>query len=190
SRGMGLGQAARGMRRCSPGGGPPQPLATVNEGEQAHGRQILPGGTTLLVTIGKVADGVTRWDKAEIVVQTLASGSRKTVVNGGSGARYLRTGHLLYARGGTVLAVPFDPVRQAVLREPLQVVEGVRRANNSGTGTVHLATSDAGTLFYIPGPAGTTIMENVLALADRAGVLWHLAVSPGPYVHVRASRVG
>ena len=69
----------------------------------------------------------------EYVVQTLTSGSRKTVVNGGSGARYLRTGHLLYAHGGIVLAVPFDPVRQVVLGEPVQVVEGVRRANNSRT---------------------------------------------------------
>jgi eukaryotic-like serine/threonine-protein kinase len=190
SSGIVLGQNTKGILRCSPDGGPPQQLATVKEGEQAHGPQMLPGGTTLLFTIAKVADGVTRWDKAEVVVQTLTSGSRKTVVNGGSGARYLRTGHLLYARGGIVLAVPFDPVRQVVLGEPVQVVEGVRRANNSRTATVHLTTSDAGTLFYIPGPAGTTIMENVLALADRPGVLTRLAVPPGPYVHVRASRDG
>ena len=185
-----LGQNTKGILRCSPDGGTPQQLATVKQGETAHGPQMLPGGTTLLFTIAKVADGVTRWDKAEIVVQTLTSGSRKTVMSGGSGARYLRTGHLLFAHGGIVLAVPFDPVRQVVLGEPVPVVEGVRRANNSRSATVHLTISDAGTLFYIPGPAGTTSMENVLALADRPGVVTRLTVPPGPYAHVRASRVG
>jgi len=33
-------------------------------------------------------------------VQTLSSGARKTIINGGSGARYLPTGHLIYALGG------------------------------------------------------------------------------------------
>lgn len=187
--GIVLGQNSKGILRCSLGGGPPQQLATVNEREQAYGPQMLPGGTTLLFTIAQVADGATRWDKAEVVVQTLASGLRKPVVHG-SGARYLRTGHLLYAHGGNVLAVPFDPVGQVVRGEPVQVVEGVRRANNSRTATVHLATSDTGTLFYIPGPAGARNMDTSLALADRLGVLTRLAVPPGPYVHVRASRDG
>jgi dipeptidyl aminopeptidase/acylaminoacyl peptidase len=144
----------------------------------------------LLFTIANTADGAARWDKAQVVVQTMTSGARKTVINGGSGARYLQTGHLLYALGGIVFAVPFDPVRQAVLGEPVPVVEGVSRSSTTGTGTIHLDTSDTGTLLYIPGPTGTGITERVLALADRAGVLTRLAIPRGPYVHVRASRDG
>jgi Tol biopolymer transport system component len=151
---------------------------------------MLPGGKALLFSIATVADGVARWDKAQVVVQTTATGARKTIVDGGSGARYVQTGHLLYAIGGVVFAVPFDPVRQAVLGEPVPVVEGVRRAGNAGIATVHLVTSNTGSLVYMPGSANTATTARALALADRAGVLTRLAVPPGPYVHVRASHDG
>jgi eukaryotic-like serine/threonine-protein kinase len=190
SSGILLGQGSKGIVRCSPDGGTPQQLATVKQGELAHGPQLLPGGKALLFTLAQLADGPARWDKAQVVVQTLSSGARKTIVNGGSGARYLATGHLLYALGGIVFAVPFDPERQAVLGEPVPVVEGVRRSMTGSVGTLHLDTSGTGTLVYIPGPTVTTNAATTLALADRAGVLARLAVPPGPYVHVRASRDG
>jgi eukaryotic-like serine/threonine-protein kinase len=188
--GIVLGQGGKGILDCSPNGGTPRQLATVKEGEQAHGPQMLPGGKALLFTIAKTVDGAARWDKAQVVVQTMPSGARKTIINGGTGARYLPTGHLLYALGGIVFAVRFDPVQQVVLSEPVPVVEGVRRSGSSGIATIHLDMSGTGTLLYIPGPAGTTTTERALALADRAGVLTRLAVPPGPYVHVRASRDG
>src|ERR1051325_5855025 len=104
-----IGQGAKGIIRCPANGRvAPQQLATVEAGEEADGPQILPGGNTLLFTIAKTADGPSRWDTARVVVQSLESRERKTVFEGGSAARYIPTGHLLYARGGTVFAVPFD----------------------------------------------------------------------------------
>ena len=72
--------------------------------------QMLPGGTALLMTIAKMADGPTRWDKAQIVVQKIATGQRTIIVNGGADARYVPTGHLTYAVG-----------RQMMWRSLLQV---------------------------------------------------------------------
>lgn len=158
--------------------------------EEAHGPQLLLDGAALLFTIAKVADGATRWDTAQVVVQTLASGGRKTVVSGGSDARYFPTGHLVYAVGGIVFAVPFDAARQAVTGQPVPVVEGVRRTPGPFSGATQLATSSTGTLVYVPGPTVTTTAELAIALADRTGALTRLAVPPGPYVHVRASRDG
>ena len=45
--------------------------------------QVLPGGEWLLFTLATAAtaDG---WDKAQIVVQSLKSSERKTLVSGGS----------------------------------------------------------------------------------------------------------
>ena len=47
------------------------------------------------------------WDKAQVVVQSLKSRQRKILVEGGSDARYLPTGHLVYALGGSLFAVVF-----------------------------------------------------------------------------------
>src|SRR5207342_1862180 len=48
-------------------------------------------------TIAKSSDGLARWDKAQVVVQTIATGARTTIVTGGSDARYVQSGHVLYA---------------------------------------------------------------------------------------------
>jgi serine/threonine protein kinase/Tol biopolymer transport system component len=189
SSGILVGQGGNGILRCSPNGGAPERLATVAEGEIAHGPQMLLDGAALLFTIANAADGATRWDKARIVVQSMKSGDRKTVVNGGADARYLPSGHLVYAVGGIVFAVPFDPARQEVIGGAVPVIEGVRRPA-SATGTAQFATSTTGTLLYLPGPVGMTTTARMLALADRAGTVTRLPVEPGPYVHVRASRDG
>ena len=78
----------------------------------------------MLFTLGKAVDGFERWDKAQIIVQDIKSGERTTIINGGSSARYVESGHLLYVNGGTVFAAPFDPVRLKVLGDAAPVVEG------------------------------------------------------------------
>ena len=56
--------------RVSADGGAPETLVRLNDGEVAHGPEILPGGKQLLFTLatGKATD---RWDHASIVVQSL-----------------------------------------------------------------------------------------------------------------------
>ena len=189
SSGIVAGQGAGGIIRCSPNGGAPEQLAAVDEGELAHGPQMLLDGAALLFTIAKAADGPTRWDKARIVVQTMKSGERKTVVNGGTDARFLPTGHLVYGLGGIVFAVGFDPARQEVIGGAVPVVEGVSRPA-AATGVVQFATSATGTMLYVPGPVGAGASARALALADRAGTVTRLPIPHGPYVHVRASRDG
>lgn len=182
------GQVA-GIFRCNANGGQPERLTTVESDESVYGPQILPGGQSLLFTIAKDADGPERWDKARIVVQSLASGERRTLVEGGSDARYLPTGHLLYALGGSLFAVPFDPAQLVTTGGAVSVLEGVRRSSGATTGAAHFATSDSGTLVYVPGPARPTSSFAVV-MADRTGSMTPLKLPPGRYVHVRASRDG
>ena len=76
---------------------------------RADSPQMLPGGRTVLYTLldeGAFYDN--RWDSARIVVQSLDGGEPKTLIEGGSDARYVPTGHIVYALRGTLLAVPFD----------------------------------------------------------------------------------
>jgi len=184
-----IGQAGKGIVRCPADGGAAETLATVAQGEQVYGPVMLPDGKTLLYTIAKATDGAVRWDKAQIVAQTLASGARKTVVNGGADARYAG-GRLLYAMGGIVFAVRFDPASQTVLGGQVPVIEGVRRANGANSGVAHFATADNGTLVYIPGPTTTATAAFTIALADRTGTITPLPITAAPFYHVRASRDG
>ena len=186
-----IGQGAKGIVRCPANGrGAPQQLAIVEAGEEADGPQILPGGNTLLFTIAKIAEGPSRWDTARVVVQSLESRERKTVFEGGSAALYIPTGHLLYVRGGTIFAVPFDVSRGRVSGQAVAVVQGVRRTAEGFSGGAQFAVSNNGHLFYIPGPVTAGTSERTIALADRAGVVTRLPIPPGPYVYTRASRDG
>src|SRR5207244_1793020 len=92
-----------------------------------HGPQLLPDGSTLLFTLAQRFQGTDPWDNALIVAQSLKTGARKTLVEGGTDGRYVETGHIVYAVGGTLFAVPFDVATLAVKAGAVPVVEGVRR---------------------------------------------------------------
>src|SRR5205823_2157210 len=110
--GIVFGQGNGGIQRVPENGGKPEVLVAVEKGEFAQSPQVLPGGDTLLFT---VAAGVDQWDKAKIFVQSLKPGStRKLLIDGGSDARYVPTGHIVYAYQGTLFAVPFDLKRLQV----------------------------------------------------------------------------
>ena len=56
--------------RVSANGGTPELVIPANEGEQVHGPQLLPDGDSVLFSV-TTATGATRWDEAQIVVQSL-----------------------------------------------------------------------------------------------------------------------
>ena len=166
----------------------PEQLAKVEDGEIVLAPQMLPGGDALLFTIAKVAQRTwPRWDQARVVVQSLRTGERKTVLEGGSEARFVSTGHLIYAVGGIVFAAPFDLDSRELRGEAVPVVEGVRRGTS---GAMQLAVSDSGALVYLPGPTGTDQVLRGLAIGDRAGNITGLPVPPAAYSHVRVSPDG
>ena len=141
-----------GIMRVSANGGTPELVIPAKEGEQVDGPQLLPDGDSVLFSVTTAA-GPTRWDAAQIVVQSLSNQSRKVIVQGGSDARYLPTGHLVYALGDALLAVAFDVGRLEVTGGPVSVVEGVARAGNPtlNTATANYAVSEGGTLVYVSG---------------------------------------
>jgi serine/threonine-protein kinase len=182
------GEGSRGIMRVAPEGGKPERIASVKDGELAHGPQILPGGQALLFTIGR-GSATDRWDKGQIVVQSLTTGERKTLIDGGSDGRYLPTGHLVYATGGTVFAVPFDLSRLEVAGSPTPVLEGVRRSLGLTTGATQFSVSDTGSLLYIPGPP-TLSAASDLGVIDRTGAVQRLKLPLASYEHPRVSPDG
>jgi serine/threonine-protein kinase len=196
SGGIVFGQA-KGIMRVSANGGQPEVLVSVKDGEVMYGPQVLPGGEWVLFTVATAAT-TEAWDKAQIVVQSLKSPERKTLVSGGSEARYLPTGlgspkraereggHLVYALGGVLFAVPFDLPRLAVTGGPVPIVEGVKRSSGT-TGAAHFSVSSTGSLVFVPGPVSTSSAQSDLALIDRNGTVQPLKLQPGPYEYPRLS---
>ncbi len=174
-----------GVMRVSANGGIPEVLVEIEDGE-VHGPQLLPGGRSLLFTTSRGA-GPSRWDEAEIVVQRLGSGARKVLWTGGSDARYVPTGHLVYALGDVLFAVPFDLQNLELTGGPIPVVEGMQLANRTASANYDFSAN--GSLVHVPHFAGTT-PDRILALVDRTGVATPLNATPAEYLSPRLSPNG
>jgi hypothetical protein len=116
SSGLWLVPAAGGESRelTSPGTG---------AGDGAHlWPQVLPGGTDVLMTV-RLATSVV--DAGLVVVHSLNSGERSTLVADGGYARYLASGHLAFVRGGTLMIAPIDLAGRRLISTPTPLVENV-----------------------------------------------------------------
>jgi serine/threonine-protein kinase len=162
-----FGQGPKGIMRVAAAGGSPELVVKVDSGESAHGPQMLPGERAILFTL-RPPDAQT-WDESRIVVQSLATGERKEVIKPGSDARYLPTGHLVYALESTVLAVPFDVDNLSVTGGPVPVLEMVARAGGIATGAAHFSVSARGTLVGIEDTGQLAAANRTLTWVDRNG---------------------
>ena len=170
-----------------PDTGGPELLIPIEEGERVQGPQMLPGGEWVLFTFRPAGTGA--WDAAQIVVQSLTTGERETLISGGRDARYVPTKHLVYGLNNVILAVPFDVGSRQVTGGPVSLIEGVRASPDVASGAMHFAVADTGSLVYVPGAAGG---GNVVALTwvDRDGNQESLPALPRAYDHPRVSPDG
>ena len=151
-----------GVFRISAHGGTPQKIMSSRAGETVYGPQMLPDGDHLLLTV-TTATGAGRWDKAQIIAQSISSGARTVLVEGGADARYLDTGHIIYAVGTTLFAVAADARSLRILGAPVPIVRDVRRAVSPAVNTadVSAAISKNGDLVYIPATPDSSINASV-----------------------------
>jgi serine/threonine-protein kinase len=168
----------------SAAGGTPKLLLKVDE---QHGDRFyrhpsfLPSGKAVLFTVG-MADNYS-YDDANIGVLSLATGEKKILIEGGSSARYSPSGHLIYARGGKLLAVAFDPDKLQVVGQPFPVVDGVFMSAN--TGMAAYSISSDGRLVYAAGPLERG--ARIPVWVDRKGQATALPLTPRSYLHPKLS---
>ncbi len=172
-----------GIMRVSANGGTPELVIKANEREQLHGPQLLDAEWVLFSVTTVI--GPTRWDQAQIAVESLRTRERKVLLQGGSDAHYLPSGYLVYAVGDTLLAVAFDARRLEVTSGPVSVIEGTMRAGlpASDSGTGHYTVADNGTLVYVNGNAFN--LPGSLAWVDRNGNAKSLSDREAPYIAPR-----
>ena len=141
---------ASGLFRVPASGGEPQPLTTLDKSKRESTHrwpQVLPDARAVIFTSHTQAAG--DFDNASIEVLTLKTGQRKTLLRGGSYARYVPSGHLVYVSKSTVFAVPFDLAKLEVTGSPAPVVQNVFW--NPTEGAAQMSFSSTGMLTYLRG---------------------------------------
>ena len=135
---------SEGLWKISVDGGNPIQVTKPNHdaGEFGHFLpEVLPGGAAVLFTVWH-----TTLKDAAVDILLLKTGERRTLVTGGSGARYVPTGHLVYAQMGALVAAPFDLNTLSLGELRLPVIEEINQVQ--GYGSARLSFSPAGTLVY------------------------------------------
>ncbi len=176
-----LADPQKGILRVSAKGGSAETIIAAKPGEVMHGPELLPDRDHVLFTISTGPAGAGRWDKAQVVAQSLKSGERRPII-GGADARYVPTGHLVYALGATVFAIAFDLNALAVKGGPVPIIEGVNRSFNA-SGTAHFAFAGNGTMAFI---LGTAANPDKLVLVSEKGMR---QVLPATGVRYREPRI-
>jgi serine/threonine-protein kinase len=175
-----------GLLRVSAAGGTPEVLTTLDptQDELSHRwPQFLPDGNTLLFTVMTGAG----WDGVHTAVLRFDTGERRVVHRGALTGLFVPTGHLVYERAGTLLAVPFDLARLEVTSSaPVTIAEGV--TESVATLGAEYSFSVGGALAYVP--ASPRQFERRLVWVDRKGEVEPLPAPPRHYRDVALSPDG
>jgi serine/threonine-protein kinase len=171
------------------------PLAIVTADANAQGVSLttphwLPGGRAFLYTSRPSND----WARAEIRLQSIAGGKASLLITGAADARFVSTGHLVFVKQGTLMAVPFDVTKREVTGAAIAVIDSVMQAVNMGlssneTGAGQYALAANGTLAFVGG--GITPGPKLqLMWVDRHGVESPLREPPAYVLQPRVSPDG
>jgi len=133
----------------------------------------LPGGRRVLFVDGNQESP----EGTRIAVLDLETRQSVPLFPGGTNPRYSPTGHLLYARSGSLYAASFDPVRDESVGAERKLLDGVMTATN---GAAQFAVAAGGTLAYVTG--GAELGDHELVWVGRDGR--PEAISDGPLFSV------
>jgi len=179
-----------GLNRIPAGGGDPIPATKQREkrsdpgGSFGYVPQVLPGSKAVLFT--------SRRDFGDVetaTVNVLADGSVKTLVPGATG-RYVPSGHLLYNKGSTLYAIPFDLKRLETYGNEVPILNDVANIPGTGTAQYDVSRDQHGTLVYQRAGEAEREHRSTIQLLDTFGKKQALIAKPGAYGAVRFSQEG
>ena len=173
-----------GLWRISASGGGLRQLTApdLSQGDWGHlWPQILPGGQWILFTSYRLDGTINRFE-----LYSLRTGERRTILKGGTYARYVPTGHIVYAENKTLYAVPFDLEKLEAVGSAVPVVQDVI---TPGSGSAQFAVSEDGSFACIPVVEHSSELTPVWV--DRQGQFTPIAgATPRNYGDVRISPDG
>jgi serine/threonine-protein kinase len=104
-------------------------------------------------------------EDAKVAALSLETGEVRILVENGTSPHYVPTGHIVYERAGSLMAVPFDVNRLQVIGSPAPVLEDPVRVW-AGEGYAMVSLSSDGLLLYVPGGD----VARKLVSVDRQGM--------------------
>ncbi|HEV2247462.1 MAG TPA: hypothetical protein VGW37_12480, partial [Terriglobia bacterium] len=172
------------LQQVPESGGAPQSLTRLEKGDASQRwPEFLPGGKAILFAAGQTPLNFTN---AQVAVQSVGTGERRNLIQGGTHPRYATSGHLVYEERGTLMAIPFDPRRLELTGATAPVAEGILQSQSSGA--AQYSFSNTGSLVYVPG--GVQSAQRRLVWVSRNGAEQPLASSAQAYVNPRLSPDG
>jgi Tol biopolymer transport system component len=181
-----------GLSMVSAEGGKPETLTEPDPKREESSHRLpswLPNGKALLFTVMRQG-----WDPhPRVALLRLDTRERHVILQDAADARYVPTGHLVFLRQGTLMAVRFDLRGLKVIGQPVALVENVMQAfsTNSGyhTAAGQFGISDTGSLVYAAGGI-VSDPQNSLVWVDHNGVERPVADFQKPFYSPRFSPDG
>jgi serine/threonine-protein kinase len=159
----------RTLQRVPAGGGRPQDLHSDRD---MVFLEVLPHGRSALVML---REGIST-DYADIALLDLETFETTTIVESGYDAHLLTSDRIVFARGGSLLAVPFDAGEGRVTGEAVTVMREV--VMDAVIGQAQFTFSDSGTMVFVRGPEQS---RGGVARIDRDGNQEFLPIEQGTY---------
>jgi serine/threonine-protein kinase len=184
---FGTGASDTGLQRVASGGGAITVLTRPDHerGEADHVQPAwLPDGRRLLFTILPTRGGLA---EAKVAVLDVTSGATRTVMEGAYAARYIESGHLVYAAADGLWGTRFDVSRLETQGVPVELLRGVTIETVGGAAEFDIAPG--GTLAYSGGDLASHWVTTPVWV-DRQGRETPLAAPPGNYRHPRIAPDG
>jgi len=155
----------RSMVRIPPNSGTPGSSVKVDAGGQ---RRELTLGRTLPHDRGVLLNATSYGARGyyfSVCLLDPRTGRVSMLIEEGGNPAYSPSGHLLFTRGGTLLAAPFDLGHLKVTGPPVAVLSGIRADYTFGVGWFQLGEN--GALLYFPG--GIESEQRRLAIVESGG---------------------
>ena len=148
------------VRVSADGTGTPEPL-TEGANQFVASPSVLPGGGAVLF-MSRGESNVPR-----VALLDLETREQKILIEGGAKPVYASTGHIVFARGATLMAAPFDAAEGVLTGEHVALLQGLRQNGNDAP---DFALSATGTLAYVPG-GNEAPSSGALVWVDRTGAV-------------------
>jgi len=168
-----------GIWRLSPDGENTDRVTERDGNNWQYFPDVLRDRRAILFTAHKGAAG------KDTDVLELDTGERRTLIRNSTSAKYVPTGHVVFARENTLFAVPFDIDSLEPSGDVVPVVENL---SVHAFGGAHYSFSEEGTLAYVPKPERGS-EDHAILLVDRDGNQEPL-LEEGFYDHPRLSPDG
>ena len=181
-----------GLSRVSSEGGKPEALTKPDPKREERSHRLpswLPNGKDVLFTITRHGFDRQPW----LALLRLDTGEWHVLLEDAADARYVPTGHLIFLRQGTLMAVRFDLARLEVIGQPAALVDNVMQAFHwsvyANTGAGQFGISDTGSLIYAAGGI-VPDRKNSLVWVDQRGTEQPVTALQFPFLSPRFSPDG